>query len=97
MKKKSDLVDLNEAYKKTGLNVYFDNNSINLIGVHGEVEQVISEPCGIIAATGSGLGDESPLWLISGNTQEGVLNALDVIVNGSDQVKLKYGLAITKK
>lgn len=85
---------LNDAYKKTGLNVRFTDEGVELHQYDGEKVKTISEKAGVIVATGSGAGDRNALWLVVGTDSEGLSKTVDVLANEPKKIKNMYGAAI---
>jgi len=88
------LRDFNKAYRKTGTGVHFTDQGVELVKYNGEVDQAVSGSVGVIAATGSGLGDENPLWLVAGTNEKGLKQAVDVLVNNPEKINGMYSVAI---
>jgi hypothetical protein len=45
-------------------------------------------------ASGQGLGDNNPLWLIAGVDDQGVREAVQILSAQPDELSWKYGLAV---
>ncbi len=88
------LAGLNEAYRKTGISVYFKDGSLDLLDYKGDVARTVTGSAGIIAACGSGLGDASPVWLLVGTDQAGVQQAVDTLVNNPQAIRQFFSAAI---
>ncbi len=89
------LQDFNQAYKRNGAGVHFNESKLELIDIQGQVKRSIDESAGVIAAAGSGLGDSCPLWLVSGTDLSGFQWALDILLNTPEKIAGKYNVAIT--
>ncbi|PKM78051.1 MAG: hypothetical protein CVU90_04880 [Firmicutes bacterium HGW-Firmicutes-15] len=93
--KKLDFLDkFNKAYRKTGASVHFTDEGLELLDYKGNVTQSGAKSAGIIVASGSGLGDDSPLWLVAGTDPEGLQQAVDLLVKTSDKISGLYNAAI---
>ncbi|MEL7564904.1 MAG: DUF4430 domain-containing protein [Dehalobacterium sp.] len=88
------LEDFNKAYRKTGTGVHFTDPEAELVKYNGELDQAVSGSVGVIVATGSGLGDESPLWLVAGTDEKGLEQAINVLVNTPEKINGLYSAAI---
>lgn len=88
------LEDFNKAYRKTGTGAHFTDRGLELIKYNGEVDHMVSGSVGVITATGSGLGDETPLWLIAGTDAEGLEQAINLLVNNPEKISGMYSGAI---
>jgi len=84
----------NRAYSRNGTGVHFTEQGLELLDWNGKGLRSIAGSAGIIVASGEGLGDDSPLWLVAGTDRIGLQYALDLF-NRPDQIKGHYGLAIT--
>ncbi len=85
---------LNESYQKTGLNLHFTEKEIELLDYSGNIAQKVSNDIGVIVATGEGLGDSNPLWLVIGIDESGLSKALNILINDPKAIKNKYGVAV---
>jgi hypothetical protein len=84
----------NQAYRKTGISVYFSDKGLELLDYTGKTVQTVQNSAGVIAAAGSGLGDNSPLWLVSGTDQEGLKLAVNLLVNNPQKISKYYSAVI---
>jgi hypothetical protein len=82
--------NLNQNAKKTGLFCRFENNSLSVLDENMQpTGSVYRQDSALIAATGTGMGDMNPLWLIAGCDQSGLQRAVKYM--GSGQVIPAYG------
>lgn len=88
------LDSLNKSYRKTGVSVHFVDNGVELLDGRSNVARQSGLGTGIIAATGSGLGDPKVLWLIVGTDAEGLNSAVDLLVNRPAQIRGFYQAAV---
>ncbi len=86
--------DFNQAYKRNGTGVHFNEKKLELIDIQGQVVQT-REKAGVITAAGSGLGDTCPLWIVSGTDNEGFEGALNILLNNPGKIAGKYNAVIT--
>lgn len=84
----------NDAYRKNGAGVHFHDHSVDLLSADGSVQKTLSENAGVIVATGQGLGDTSPLWVVAGTDAEGIQAAADLLCSHPEKLKWKYGAAV---
>ncbi len=94
LKKLEYLESFNKAYRKTGASVHFTDQGIELLNYKGDAAQTVERGVGVIVASGSGLGDDSPLWLIAGTDQEGLQQAIDLLIKNPQQIFGFYNTAI---
>ncbi len=85
---------LNQAYQRNGMGIHFNENSMQIFNSQGKVAMNLEEGAGVIVATGKGLGDSCPLWLVSGTDSSGFTQALELLSNRPEALLGKYGLAI---
>lgn len=90
------LTELNSAYKKTGINLYFTDNGVELLKYDGTVAKKVKNKVGIIASIGEGLGDHKPLWLIIGTDDEGLKGTIDVLSKNPEKIKKMYSAAVVQ-
>lgn len=88
------LEKLNQAYSKTGTCVYFSDKGLELLDYSGKAAKKIDGSAGVIVATGQGLGDDSPLWLVAGTDEAGLHSAINVLTKNPDKIKHMYNAAI---
>ncbi|KUG03495.1 hypothetical protein ASZ90_019131 [hydrocarbon metagenome] len=87
--------DFNQAYKRNGTGIHFNDMKLELLDIKGQVKRNIEGSGGVIAAAGSGLGDPCPLWLLSGTDLKGFQLALDTLINNPGKITGRYNAAIT--
>jgi len=90
----AELEKFNQAYKKTGTSVHFSVQGLELLDYKGNPKQTITGNAGVITAFGSGLGDAAPLWLIGGINQEGLEQALNLLINEPARITGFYSAAV---
>jgi len=88
------LEKFNKAYRKTGINIHFTDKGLELLDYSGNAAQTVQESAGVIAASGSGLGDDSPLWVIVGIDQEGLNLAVNVLVKNPEKISRFYSAVV---
>lgn len=94
LEKFSWLAHLNQGYKRNGTNVHFTGDSVELLDYRGQPRRNFTENTGVIAATGEGLGDDSPLWLVAGVDRKGLEGAVAVLARDPEKVCGMYSAAI---
>ncbi len=82
-----------ENKNKTGLFVNF-NNKVEALNINGKVMRTFTENTGVILATGSGLGDSTPLWLVTGYDLKGLQNAENIIINQPEKLQKKFAVIV---
>jgi len=90
------LSSLNDAYRKNGMGIHFTSDGVELLDYSGKKADILNAGTGVIAASGEGLGDASPLWLISGTDPEGFRHAANILVNYSGELAYYYGAAVNE-
>lgn len=94
LKKLKYLEDFNQAYQRNGSGIHFTKSSLDLLDYNGQIAKSFKGSAGVIIAAGEGLGDDSPLWLVSGTDNKAVGNALQVLVEHPARIKHLYGAAV---
>ncbi|MGB4019531.1 MAG: DUF4430 domain-containing protein [Syntrophomonadaceae bacterium] len=84
----------NQAYDRHGASIHFTDDGLELLGVDGQVKRTLGTGAGVIVASGQGLGDNNPLWLIAGVDDQGVREAVQILSAQPDELSWKYGLAV---
>jgi len=84
----------NESYRRNGSSVHFTSNGVELLAVDGKIKRVLGEGTGVIVASGKGLGDNNPLWLVAGFDDQGVKEAARILCSHPEELRWKYGLAV---
>ena len=90
----SILKDLNDAGARNGCSMQFTEDSLKLMDKTGQVKNEVGDGWGIIVASGRGLGDSAPLWLLAGNDKKAVEQAVKIIVNEPDKIAGRFGVAV---
>lgn len=91
------LETLNKAYRKNGTCIHFTGEGLELLNYRGQVGRTITGSVGVIAATGEGLGDHSPLWLVAGTDREGLQQAVDVLVKSPGKISRLYSAVVDSR
>lgn len=84
----------NDSFHKNGSGIHFEEGQLQLLGTNGQSERMVTGSAGVIVASGSGLGDTAPLWLIAGTDQKGLQMAVETLCSQPEKLRLKYGLAV---
>ncbi|MCG8401339.1 MAG: DUF4430 domain-containing protein [Firmicutes bacterium] len=80
--------------QKTGLFVEFNRDYIAALNMSGEIVERHSEDAGAIVATGAGMGDPTPLWLVTGLDRAGLDGAVDIITGNPGAIKQRFGAVV---
>lgn len=88
------LQDFNNAYRKTGSSVHFTDQGLDLLLYNGEAGRRVSGSTGVLLATGSGLGDKAPLWIMSGTDEKGLEEAVNLLASEPNKISGMYSAAI---
>lgn len=84
----------NDSFRKNGSSIHFEEGQLQLLGINGQSQRMVSGSAGVIVASGSGLGDTAPLWLIAGTDQKGLQMAVEILCAQPEKLRLRYGLAV---
>jgi hypothetical protein len=60
----------------------------------GQVKHEAGDRWGVIVASGRGLGDAAPLWLLVGNDDAAVEQIINILVNEPDKIAGRFGAAV---
>jgi len=88
------LADFNSAYRKNGTFLRFVDGGLEMLDHNGEMVERIAGSAGVIAATGEGNGDDSPLWLISGTDRSGVERVLQVLTAQPEKIRAAFSAVV---
>lgn len=80
--------------QKSGWFVELEDNTIYVLNARGERRKSFQDSAGVILATGSGLGDPAPLWLLTGLKMEGVGQAVETLLERPYELKEKFALLV---
>lgn len=86
--------ELNNACHKTGISLHFTASSLELLDYGGKPARIINGSAGIIAASGTGLGDKNPLWLVAGTDRVGLEQAVNLLTESPGSIARFYSTAI---
>ncbi len=81
--------------KKTGLFIEFTPEYFATLDVNGKIIEQYDRNVGAITATGSGMGDSTPVWLVTGLDQYGLDQTINVFTTKTDLFKQCFGALIT--
>ena len=95
LEKESFFADMNENSRKTGIYVDFAKDSFTALDYERNEAGVYKAGTGALVATGRGLGDRNPLWLITGVDTAGLNSAVNIISDSPAQLSRKVGVLVT--
>jgi len=81
--------------KKTGLFFELTPDYFATLDMNGEIVAKYNQQVGAITATGSGMGDPTPVWLVTGLDQAGLDEAVSVFTTKPVSFKQYFGALIT--
>ncbi|HHV77960.1 MAG TPA: DUF4430 domain-containing protein [Syntrophothermus lipocalidus] len=87
---------LNQGYRRNGTFVHFTEDGVELLDYRGEPARVYATNAAVIAATGEGLGDGSPLWLVIGIDREGLEQAVAALAGRPEKISGLYSAAVVE-
>lgn len=82
-----------QNHKKTGSFVSFDEQGIYALNYKGEKVKKINS-AGAIIALGSGLGDSTPLWVVTATNDELLSFTVQILINKTVLLENKIGIII---
>ncbi|SHH11863.1 protein of unknown function [Thermosyntropha lipolytica DSM 11003] len=86
---------LNQAYARNGMGFYWGEEGLYLLNYEGKKMMLHKEEAAVLGACGSGLGDTSPLWLITGTDRESIAGLVEMLAV-PDKIKYMYAAAFIK-
>lgn len=87
-----NIQEMYKNYKKLGIFFQLNDEKIILTDIKGKSAEILDN-AGLIFAVKFGINKSNPIWFISGNNKKTVQQAVEIILNNSDSLKLKAGLA----
>lgn len=85
---------LNEAYTRNGSYVYYSSQGLEIMNRGNEMVNMFRSEAGSVVSHGDGLGDDNPLWIVSGVDNSGLEQALKLLINKSEEIYCTYSVAI---
>ncbi|SFG24414.1 protein of unknown function [Desulfotomaculum arcticum] len=79
---------------KTGLFVELASDYFAALSTNGTISRRFNENVGAIIATGTGMGDSSPVWLVTGLDQNGLESAVKILTENTGAVKQHFGALV---
>ncbi|MBO8159873.1 DUF4430 domain-containing protein [Thermosyntropha sp.] len=89
------LNSLNQAYRKNGSGLHFTKEGIEILSLQGDPVKTVAISAAAVVALGEGLGDENPCWIIAGNDQESLTEAIEIL-KSPEKIRYMYGAVITR-
>lgn len=80
--------------RKTGLFVELASDYFATLSANGAVSQRFHENVGAIIATGTGMGDTTPVWLVTGLDQNGLESTVKILTENNGAVKQHFGALV---
>ena len=87
---------IQENRDKTGWFAELENDRIFSLNQYLEKVDEYGDDTGVILATGMGMGDRNPLWIITGTSISGIGNSIDMIIKNPSSIVNKFGVIINK-
>ncbi|MGE5405515.1 MAG: DUF4430 domain-containing protein [Candidatus Saccharibacteria bacterium] len=73
----------------------FKDGALQAYDEQGRLVRTFGAGSGCIVSTGSGLGDTSPVWIISGTDRQGVNRVIELLRVHPEQLARKFGLVVS--
>ncbi|BCV23975.1 DUF4430 domain-containing protein [Gelria sp. Kuro-4] len=89
-----DLAGLLKNWRRTGLYFRFDGAGLSPLRADGSEGGRYGPGAGVIAATGSGPGDVSPLWLVLGTDAAGLNRAVALLTQRPGHLARRVGVVV---
>ncbi|MEW5921390.1 MAG: DUF4430 domain-containing protein [Bacillota bacterium] len=97
LKESSFWQGIQENRAKTGWFAELTPDAFYPLDMHGIRGEGYSGLAGAVLATGTGMGDPTPLWLITSLNQEGLGEVIDLVVYQPEQLQMMIGALIVGK
>lgn len=81
--------------KKTGLFIELAPDYFATLDMKGEIVGRYHQNVGAITATGSGMGDPTPVWLVTGLDQPGLDRAVNLLISSPGSFKQYFGAVVS--
>ncbi len=81
--------------EKIGWFARLDTSGFTATGMTGKEQEVYGPSAGVILASGSGLGDATPLWLLTALDEVSLNRTADLLVENPQSLQGTYGVLIT--
>lgn len=94
VKDDEELAGLLKNWRRTGLYLTFSGAELVPLRADGKADSRCGAGSGVIAATGSGPGDVSPLWLILGTDAVGLERAVTVLTQRPQELTRRVGVVV---
>ncbi|MBM7853920.1 hypothetical protein JOC37_000285 [Desulfohalotomaculum tongense] len=85
---------LQKQRRKTGLFVELASDYFAALDAQGTVARRYEKNVGAIAAAGTGLGDFTPVWLVTGLDKAGLDNAVNILTENHQKIKQHFGALV---
>ena len=79
---------------EVGIFAKFSNSNFELLNYKGETIKTCGEDAAAIVATGSGLGDSNPLWIITAIRPSEIEEAVNLLEKSPERIRGFYGAVI---
>lgn len=79
---------------KTGWFAELQQEAFYSLNEEAERQKTYDEGVGAILATAMGMGDPTPLWLVTGLDKKGITNAIEVLTNHEEKISKNFGVII---
>lgn len=86
-----------ENRDKTGWFAELDEDAFYGLNEKAQRQASYHERVGAILATGMGMGDGTPLWLITGLDKQGITDAVEVLVGSQKKLEMLFGALVHDK
>ncbi len=85
---------MQENRDKTGWFAELEHEVFYSLDTQGKRQDAYYENVGVILASGMGMGDNNPLWLITGLDMDGIIDAIDLLVNRGSSIAGSFGVLV---
>lgn len=89
-----EIKEICSAQIKSGIYINFSSSKFELLDAKGKPVEIHNKDVSAIVATGSGLGDTKPLFIVTSVDYKGIEQAVDLLVKNPEKIRGYYGAAI---
>lgn len=86
-----------ENRDKTGWFAELETDAFHGLNEESQRQKTYQEGVGAILATGMGMGDGTPLWLVTGLDKAGIVEAVEILINDQQKIEKSFGALVYEK
>lgn len=87
---------IQENREQTGWFAQLDVQCFSALDLRGEIQDSFSSQVGAVLATGTGLGDATPLWLLTATDRQGLEQVVSIVLERPEELAKMVGALIVE-